>query len=425
MWNQRFQVCGPVVIFGLALIVDAGCIFNGGGTDEDDAGTAVDAGVEIDAMDVVVDAGIDAPRRCDGWPDDYRLHFDPCASDFPEPMSPAPLVLDAAGTYMIDTDTGALTDPDGVAVPHAGVQVGTSWVMSVEVLEIADGTTLRAEGQRSLMVAAWDEIRVAGVIDVSSNESDGPGAGANPMSACSAHQAGNGAQDDNGGGGGGGGGFGSPGGIGGEGFDRGGTPGNRGNAIAQPDEEVRGGCAGGSGGDGADAGGLGSGGDGGGAVQLTAWNLVTITAEGRINAGGQGGNGANGSVSSGAGGGGGGSGGFIGLEGPVVNVATGAILAANGGGGGQGTDTSTGSSGQDALLGLQSAAGGVIFGTGPSGGAGAALNNGTQAASGSNAVSDGSGGGGGGGGVGWIMVHSGDIGINGATLSPNYTQIAN
>jgi hypothetical protein len=399
-----------LLVIGLAVSA-AGCL------NFDNGGAPID--VPMDAPPSVVDAGgIDAAAidagtgRCALWTENHT-HFTPCDIPYPDPT---PLVLDMPGVYELDTGTGQLVDPDNQGVPYQGVQLGNSWVMSVESLQIAVGVTFRATGSRSLIIAAWDSITVDGVIDVSSNAAE-LGAGANP-SACSTHAATPGAQDNDGGGGGGGGGFGTPGGPGGDGFNNGlqGAGGNAGNAVTAP-AVVRGGCAGADGADADQPGGFGPGGAGGGAVQLTAQNAVTV--DGDINAGGQGGDSADGAVGRRAGGGGAGSGGYIGLEAATVDVNAGATLAANGGGGGAGCNNNTGVDGQDAQFDSTSAAGGTC-GDGSSGGEGAALDNSMTAAGGDTTAR---GGGGGGGGVGFIIVRGGAINVNGgATVSPTATQ---
>lgn len=344
---------------------------------------------------------------CSGWVPP-PAHFDPCTVGLPA----TELVLSAAGTWQYDTDTGKLTNPQGIATtPVAKLQLVDgveSRLISVENFALAKGVVLRVIGSRPLLVAAWNTLTVDGTIDVSSNATVA-GAGANPA-ACSSNAA---TAGDNhltdGGGGGGGGGFGAGGGQGGLG---GGTVsgGSKGTAVAATAPMLRGGCPGARGGKTYLAGGLG--GAGGGALQLTARSSIEIS--GVLHAGGAGGRG--GPAGSQSGGGGGGSGGYLGLEAPRVTLTATAVLAANGGGGGGGA--------ADALAG-QPGKRGLADSTGAAGGPGGAASKGGDGGSGGhltvlagttgqNSVD---GGGGGGGGVGLLVLEATTVDDQGATLS--------
>jgi hypothetical protein len=361
----------------------------------------------------MVDATVppDARPRCQEWP--RPVHFDPCA--IPEPS--AELVLDQSGDYVYDTNTGTLEDPGGATINHArGILPGNPEVriVSVEGLVVGANARLRAVGSRPLLVASWSDIKVDGVVDISSSV-NGSGAGAN-TGTCNGVRAGG--QDNEGGGGGGGGGFNGDGGDGGDGSDGEGGGGAKGTPVAAPGT-VRGGCRGEKGGRGDGGDGSGTGGAGGGALQLTAQNLVTIN--GRLHAGGAGGRGAQGSSGGRCGGGGGGSGGLIGLEAPSLAIGQNAVLATNGGGGGEGADGNIADPGDDGQLRANAAAGGSgIDGRGGDGGTGGAQAN-PDAGSGSNGSVAGSnrgGGGGGGGGAGYIILDGARAVNPGAVLSP-------
>jgi hypothetical protein len=334
------------------------------------------------------------------------FHVDTCA--LPDPG--APLDLDGDGAYIYDTDDGTLTDPDGKAIDHPSVVIDGVRVVSIDGLTLRASATLRPAGALPLMIASFDSITVAGIIDI-----DSGGAGANHD--CDALAPARGGDNPTGAGGGGGGGFGTDGGDGGD-ADSNGTEtagGAGGQALAAPPAAIRGGCEGADGGDG-DPGSDGRGGDSGGAIQLTA--RVSIAVTGTIDAGGEGG--INGELIDG-GGGGGGSGGYIGLDAPMIAL-TGATVVANGGGGGEGADdTTAGAPGDDGNRDASRAQGGAGGADGASdGGEGGVLDADGDSVPG---VPTG-GGGGGGGGVGFVLTR-GVLDVSGGTVSPAPRPLSN
>ncbi len=372
-----------------------------------------------------IDANPDqSDANCNIWPFEPE-HFDPCGPGRP-PLGLTPLVLGINGIYTYDTDTGLLLNPADVAVVPTLIATQERGVQAIwaQGVTIESGTTLRVEGTKALMIISTADIKVSGIIDVSSSwnsatKSFDTGAGSEP-SDCLFTTPQTGGDCNDGGGGGGGGGFSGGGGTGGRGGGTrdcngeigipGGTGGRR---LSTPQGKIRGGCAGARGGNGDATALYGLGGAGGGAVHLVAQTLIGI--EGFIYAGGAAGAGAEDRRS---GGGGGGSGGFIGLEAPDVEIYPGAVLAANGGGGGGGTDGGLRSSGQDGQLSDDPATGGVGHAGGNGGPGGAATStNGQPGGDGDR------GGGGGGGGGGFIVVYHEPPAIaSGAIISPAYTQ---
>jgi hypothetical protein len=344
-----------------------------------------------------------------GWPFAPR-HFDPCALD--NPVTLAPLVLDDDGTYVYNTNTGLLTNPAGIdlvpAPPSSLEQGGEVRALWVDGLDLQDGSTLRVKGARPLMIVSTDEIRVRGVLDLSSTFDSvtltfDPGAGADPPSdECSSKGVQFGGSCREGGGGGGGAGFGGDGADGGRGAGTaicagsatGIAGGTGGNAVLAP-TTIRGGCKGERGGNGDIDMLYGLGGVGGGAVHLVS--QVRVDIEGTIQAGGAAGTGAENNRS---GGGGAGSGGLIGLESPDIEIDAGAILAANGGAGGGGCNNGRAGDGEDGKALALAAVGGTGQSSGGSGGNGSAGN--ALGQPGTNAAR---GGGGGGGGAGFIITY--------------------
>ena len=366
-----------------------------------------------------------SPAGCETW---MPRHFMPCAL-------PAPLGdLRLSSGYVYDTDHGAFLG--GPKLDHASVVTaqpdGTpARVISVGSFAIDGGVRLRVIGSLPLIVASWSDIAIGGVIEVDSTLGALSGAGANPA-ACStgAPQAGEPGVASRGSGGGGGGAFGGAGGKGGI-ADVDNQPGRQGGAggtavaMAMRATTVRGGCPGARGGSigpGATAPltamTAASGGAGGGAIQLTARGRVALSAGAVIEAGGAGGVGGPGGE---AGGGGGGSGGFIGLEGTMVTLASGSIVAANGGGGGGGaSNTAPGGTGSNATANNNAAPGGNGA-AGAGGGLPGAANTTLAGGSANDANSfDEAGGGGGGGGAGVIVVR-GTVTMTGAQVSPPVT----
>jgi len=337
------------------------------------------------------------------------IYFDPCASGNPEP-NPA-LVLDEAGTYRYNTDTGTLTSPGDGAIATVDSTIGLARAMWVEGLAVEAPATLRVEGVRPLIIISTDNIAILGVIDASSYwDGGGPRAGAgsepfgcpgsppDPGQTCVQH----------GGSGGGGGAFGGNGGGGGEGGDTrdcedginiDGIPGGAGGiAIGAAPDILRGGCAGRDGAQNeSGTGDRGRGGPGGGAVHLTARG--TILVGGTIHAGGAGGTAG---LDNRSGGGGGGSGGFVGVEAHTIMIQDSGVLAANGGGGGGGCDNSAAEPGDDGQPSDDAAEGGDEQNAGGAGGEGGHR----DVPAGQPGGLGIRGGGGGGGGVGFIIFRS-------------------
>ncbi len=334
---------------------------------------------------------------CQEW---QAEHFEPCDLS----VSEEGLELLEPGTYVYNTDTRSLRDPAGDEVAHHSDEQSALVIVSAQHIAIGSEATLRAVGQRPLVLASWSDITVAGVITVSSNENDGQGAGANPAS-CEPLAAGAGEDDAGGAGGGGGGGFAALGGDGGDGDSNenvgndGIGDGGSGGLLVQMTSDMpfapRGGCPGGDGGEGG-SGRSGLGGAGGGAIQLTA--LESISISGTIAASGQGGQGEN----QDAGGGGGGAGGYIGLDSLEVDVAGGTLACNGGGGAGGGDDGNTGGLGDNGAIGMARAQGGS---GGTPGGTPGARGGSALSPAGENVIAfDTGGGGGGGGSVGVIAV---------------------
>jgi len=346
------------------------------------------------------------------------VRFDPCDGTTPAPTES--LTLDAAGTWVYNTDEGTLTAPDGSDTTPTSSDLADARAIWVVDFEVGADATLRLEGSRPLLVAASGGISVAGTIDASSHYGGGDyqrGAGADPA-ACPASPPEPGETCSNhGGSGGGGGGFGAAGGQGGEGGNGhscsgDGIPGGLGGeALPAAPSVLRGGCGGRDGGASTEGAGQGPGGPGGGAVHLTARGSLTVS--GTVHAGGAGGRGANDDRS---GGGGGGSGGMIGLEAADLRIQDTAFVVANGGGGGGGVDHGVAEPGEDGRADGAVAPGGAHEASGTDGGAGGWR----DAPNGVSADPAERGGGGGGGGVGFILLHSpGTPRIDtGATLSP-------
>ena len=355
---------------------------------------------DADAPDAPLPS-IDAdPERCPAWTP-FAGHANPCQAHYPYG---APWVIETGTTVSINTNDGSVTvgtePPSRIIEPIAGFTVR---VVTVERLEVQQGATLRAVGNRPLLILSWSTIGVAGTIDVSSRRGVQVGAGG-LRGGCT--EGGNGQSGGGNGGGGGGGGFHEAGGPGGGGNAV--TGGIMGPSSGAPTIVVAG-CRGGRGG--ANQGMGGRGGAAGGGIQLTARDAITIS--GTIHAGGEGGEGGGG-----GGGGGGGSGGYIGLDAPMVTTTSSALLAANGGGGGTGCSDDLGPNGQDGQAGTARATGGTDTDCedAVTGGDGGAAGTGTGAPGTSSARS----GGGGGGGVGYIFVWGTSRDIQGV-FSPNAT----
>ena len=411
-----------------ALVAAAGCSFDsGGGAGRADGGGGggSDAGGTTDGGGGTADAGgPDGAVECS-----ELLPFEPSNLTVCDLLYvPDDLVLDAPGTYQLNTGTGVLTDPGGGTQTLEGVVVEQTdappiFAVFVRSFTLGDATGLSIRGGNAFALVTVNDQAVDGAMGVpASGELDG--AGGNHTGACMPGGRGQpgGAQSNaagtlTGGAGGGGGGFGAVGGRG-AGVDRaenpvetdGGAAG--GSASLVP---LRGGCAGGSGGVPGENGGPGGG--AGGAIQLVAGGVIGVT--GYVTARGAGGSGVLGPS---GGGGGGGSGGGILLEASTISID--GALTANGGGGGEGGRTTgesdTGSNGHD-FDGAR-AAGGSLVSLGGNGGRGGALDadageDGETGFSNNEALA---GGGGGGGSVGRIHLRAiGELMVGpAATISP-------
>jgi len=407
--------------------------------------SGVDFGGGNDGGTVVPDAGPGSPDAGPGSPDAGCAgavlttpisNIDVC--DIPAPIGP--LVIDDDGTWVLDTDTGALGDGSQtmpvasalVAQTSSGQMVRVVSVSSLTVgaTSLATYTLLGFRGSHPVVIVSFGDITVDGALFAgASGARSGPGGGSGPV--CGNGTGTDGDErtltDGTGGSGGGGGGYGSKGGKGSnvEGASGGGNPISGGNTGGNTEiVPLRGGCSGGSGGL------LGSaGGGGGGGMQVFANGTITVSGLVTVRGGGgqppadQGGGGNDQAASSG--GSGGGSGGSLLLEAATIDVTATGVIAANGGGGGQGTRTGGelyhGDPGQDghsvdanpALGGDSQVSSGGIGGTG---GAGS-----TAAGDGLLGSSLGipAGGAGGGGGVGRIRLNSANRSLDvGAVITP-------
>ncbi|CAN5688125.1 hypothetical protein BH11MYX3_BH11MYX3_29730 [soil metagenome] len=339
------------------------------------------------------EADIDAPIQLDTSPaidctTFPARHFDACM--IPPPTGDFSLMT--PGIYTLDATTGSVLAPGGSSSLPATTLVASGRVVSVSSVKIGPGVTLRVIGGQPLILASWGTIEIAGTIDASSTGPTSLGAGANPAG-CATHAAVMGQSAGGGAGGGGSGGFQATGGRGGIGDN--GNGGLGGTPISVP--LLLGGCAGAIGGTGSSV--PGEGGAGGGALQLTARISISIASTGTIHAGGGGGKPA-GPSGNGGGGGAGGSGGMIGLEAPMLDIAAGGVLAANGGAGGEGGGNmgtgGTGQAGQPSAVRAQC----PDSGSGGNGGIGS----GGLVLAGGGGGNDTSGGGGAGGSAGFITL---------------------
>lgn len=316
------------------------------------------------------------------------LFTGPCVASAVQPA----LTLDSASTLDTDTDPrcSLMAQPDGPVL----------CVIHVSSFSLTKPGRLTATGSRPLVIASPGNIKIDGVLDVSSRAGGVTGAGASTAPSCPATLP---VEGNGGGGGGAGGSFGSTGGAGGAGDTdqlacagmtcRGGVA-----APAFAVSAIFSGCAGqAGGGDTATPGG--QGGASGGGIYLLTSGSIEIT--GTIAAGGAGGRSGPAAGAGGNGGGGGGAGGLIVLHGASINVTSTAIVAANGGGGGEGAVQAPGMIGADGNANASAAPGGT--GQQPDGGDGGSGGAGTMTTGSTGMVARG-GGGGGGGGAGVIRV---------------------
>ncbi len=315
-------------------------------------------------------------------------------------------------TGEIRDDTNALVSVDSydVAAPSGGAEIRVFRVKSITMGNVA------VNGTSALAIVSDGDITLTGQLHAGGKTTatksyNGPGGGG---LLCSGNGSG-GSISATGkeAAGGGGGAFAGYGGNGGSTASLGGGAGGLpvGNATLIP---LRGGCAGG----GAAPPSSILGGAAGGAVQLVSRTAIRLTGNGELDVSGGGGRSMSTGIfdpngTPGAGFGGGSGGGAL-LEAPVVQLASGTGVHANGGGGGCAFVT-----GADGALTTAGAAGAVCSGRGNGGFGGAKDNTG----SGTSGVSQTSGtvqsGGGGGGGIGRIRINSPTYNpLSGSILSP-------
>jgi hypothetical protein len=300
------------------------------------------------------------------------------------------------GDLAIDTSEGSPLCEVDVHAPYCLISGTTITITG----------TLAASGPRPLLLVAYDTIDVEGAIDVSSRRAPNEVIGASCDDArCTPAS---GAADGAGGAGGAGGSFQFFGGAGGAVGSASGAAPTPGPTTA----DLHGGCRGAVGGAYGPTGG-GLYGHSGGAVYLMAQTAIVLGATGRILANGQGG----GRGSGGSGGGGGGSGGTIALDAPSLQLASGALVLAEGGGGGGGGDLASGAQdGADAAT-SSAATGGAATMPAGTGGAGSLASVGQAGQDGPLAPTTSTGGGGGGGGASGYVLLYGQV-IGSCTISP-------
>ena len=320
-----------------------------------------------------------------------------------------PLVVDS--DWVLDTTALSSTPglPPGVTLVTAAQDAGGPdlAILHVDTLAIEAGKTLRAIGDRPLVVIA-NSITIDGALDVGAIREQ-PGAGGSRMGPGAGGNGSRVIQADSGGGGGA---FGGAGGRGGSAtcvFDCAPDAIASGGQLGIAYDSGLGKLLGGSGGGVAQAPATptacaaGIAGAGGGAVQLYARTAITISATGTIDAGGGGGRGgvACTSPANFLAGNGGGSGGAIFLQ--SATVTNSGTIAANGGAGGSGGGNGgDGVDGEDGRVATSPAMGGSAQGAlsarGGNGGTG------MQGAQNGSDSGDRGNGGGGGGGVGQLVV---------------------
>jgi hypothetical protein len=356
-------------------------------------------------------------------------------------MSPGTVDVTIGVLTTFDTDTGAVTGGitraagEGIAADvgfhktsYSGAPLG---VFSFHNLTVGSTGVVHFTGAAAAVFVADSTIEIDGMVDGSggcyggSRACAGPGGGAGAAYGATAGGCGPGGQGshdiptgaDTGGGGGGGGGNGSPGGI--ETASATMFPGGAAGSACfdltlQP---LVGGSGGGGGGPGAVT--STSGGGGGGALQLSAFDAVSIT--GTIVMGGAGGDGGPADLATtnpnGGAGGGGGGGGAILIEAPYVALATVGTIAANGGGGGGGSaQANMGKPGSPGGANATPAPGGAGGGSAGAGGNGGAGTTAPTAGIDANSVNAGAGA----GGVGRVFTRSASSMFAG-TISPPAT----
>lgn len=262
----------------------------------------------------------------------------------------------ATGARTISTSTVETTNSCAAMVTQsAGPPI---CLLRYSSFELEPSVTFRVTGGFALAIVTDTSLTVAGVLDVSADDSTDSGPGGDYMTS-------GGAPSNTNGAGGGGAGFKTNGGAGGDSNTNGGA--NNGGAIVDA-AAAMGLLPGASGGGSTSS----RGGYGGGGVTLVSCR-GTVSVTGIIDAGGGGGAGGN-SGSSPYGGAGGGAGGNVVLQGRMVTV-TGQVFA-NGGAGGSGkpftTVNSVGVAGTDGMATTTCALGGTATDASPGGDGGCA-----------------------------------------------------
>jgi hypothetical protein len=342
-----------------------------------------------------------------------------CAVFQPSNVAPTaagtPAALSISGTTVIDTTACTATGVGGLAIEPQLTGGRDACVLRVASLAVTGTGVLYALGTRPLVVVSSGDVTIDGRVDVSSFQTDPSfstfvrGAGSNTGGTAGMNGGNTGFAD----GGGGGGGFCGAGGNGGTGvynpfigttdMGAGGTGGGGiGTSTLEP---LVGGADGGNGGSNAD-----SVGPGGGAIQISSFTRIVLSATALVVAAGGGGDSGIEAGNATNAGGGGGSGGALLLEAPTVTVTAGARFEAGGGGGASGgcVGASDGRDGGDAaesfVTGTLRAPGGAHqCGATATGGQGA----GDASATGGNGVGGGiSNASGGGGGAGCVFFRT-------------------
>jgi hypothetical protein len=364
------------------------------------------------------DGGVVPTGDGGGTGDDVSTMPTPLTVSHVDPADAAPGTAALALTANATIDTNArvisgVTLPAGVTFDHVAQPNGPELaVLRVGSFDIAEAVQIRVTGSRPLVVIAATTINVTGMLDAGARRAV-PGAGGGPHDQ---PHTGRGVPGANDGGAGNSGGVGDSGGSGGGHGTVGAGGGGGGGPIGDPKITIAGPAGGAAHGTpelavlrGGGAGGVGSpcmtepGGSGGGAIQLSAFEMITV--DGTIHVGGGGGGRGYRCPTTGGSGGGGGAGGAIFLEANAITL--GGTLAANGGGGGSGADSPNsldGIFGADGAASASAASGAaqVNGGIGGAGGAG-----GWRDADAVKGADTGyANGGGGGGAVGRIVVRS-------------------
>lgn len=310
-------------------------------------------------------------------------------ASFLDMAAAAPAVVLTSGAT-IDTDLGTIVDGDGSPITAPTFELPASAGGAALRVFAVSSLTLRdteITGGRALAIVSDGEISVTGHVRVDAGEMSSTGCVGDQPPPCEGVGTSGLVCAGSGGGG-----FASAGGRGGNASATDGTSvsggaggGAAGNFVLVP---LRGGCAGGN------STATGDAGAGGGAIQLVSRRAIAIDTAGAASAIDAGGGGSPGI-------GGGGSGGAILLEAPLVVVASGASIVANGGSGGCASEP-----GEPGQLTTAPAAGGDCTTSGHGDGGDGASRASTTAGNGASVSVTAVGfGGGGGGGRGRIRIN--------------------